>query len=176
MTCQGPGGLAGDPTGQGEGRSERRAGIEEERGGDAVYCTRVTVTSRQFVTQEVESENVTLNLRLGGGVEGREECKATVRIPQPRRDSERRKKGRKRRAAQPAQVHQHLHQHMQSAPAPAVNTVQCPLYSVHCSVYTVNCGLFTVHCILYTVQCTLYTVHCTLYTVKCTPAQVKRLC
>ena len=46
-----------------------------------MYCTRVTVTSRQFVTQEVESENVTLNLRLGGGVEGREECKATVRIP-----------------------------------------------------------------------------------------------
>ena len=132
-----------------------------------MYCTRVTVTSRQFVTQEVESENVTLNLRLGGGVEGREECKATVRIPQPRRDSERRKKGRKRRAAQPAQVHQHLHQHMQSAPAPAVNTVQCPLYSVHCSVYTVNCGLFTVHCTLYTVHRTVYTVHCTLYTVHC---------
>ena len=58
---------------------------------------RVTVPSRQFVTQEIESESVTLRLRPGGGVEEREEeCQATVRIPQPRGASEERRRSRKR--------------------------------------------------------------------------------
>lgn len=65
-------------------------------GGEVVYSMRVTVTNRQFVTQEVESSSVTLRLRPGGGVE--EVVEATVRVPgqQEEEKTEERRRSRKR--------------------------------------------------------------------------------
>ena len=54
--------------------------------GDVVYSMRVTVTSRQFVTQEVESESVTLRLRPEGGVREVASVEATLKLPPPREE------------------------------------------------------------------------------------------
>ena len=81
----------------GQGAVKKACMEEVGEDGQVVYSMRVTVTSRQFVTQEVASSSVTLRLRPEGGVEEVEEVEATVTLPGPRAMEEvrlRRKRGR----------------------------------------------------------------------------------
>ena len=70
--------------------------------GDVVYSMRVTVTSRQFVTQEVESESVTLRLRPEGGVREVATVEATLKLPPPREELRRSRKRAVREGGGPA--------------------------------------------------------------------------
>ena len=70
--------------------------------GDVVYSMRVTVTSRQFVTQEVESESVTLRLRPEGGVREVASVEATLKLPPPREELRRSRKRPVREGGGPA--------------------------------------------------------------------------
>ena len=70
--------------------------------GNVVYSMRVTVTSRQFVTQEVESESVTLRLRPEGGVREVATVEATLKLPPPREELRRSRKRGVREGGGPA--------------------------------------------------------------------------
>ena len=71
----------------------KKACMEEVgENGNVVYSMRVTVTSRQFVTQEVESESVTLRLRPEGGVREVATVEATLKLPPPREELRRSRK------------------------------------------------------------------------------------
>ena len=81
----------------------KKACVEEMgENGEVVYSMRVTVTSRQFVTQEVESESVTLRLRPEGGVREVATVEATLKLPPPREELRRSRKRPVREGGGPA--------------------------------------------------------------------------
>ena len=81
----------------------KKACMEEVgENGNVVYSMRVTVTSRQFVTQEVESESVTLRLRPEGGVREVATVEATLKLPPPREELRRSRKRPVREGGGPA--------------------------------------------------------------------------
>jgi len=53
------------------------------------------------------------------------------------------------------------------APAPALPTVRCSLFTIHCPLPTAHCSLLTVNCPLFIVHCSLFIANCSLFIVHC---------